>query len=96
LRKLEACLSEFGGQAAQYKLEALDSWLSDREESSICVAAIGDERRCSIRAHGREFEAVSQVTSRSGCGGWFATWAAICSAVARAEAFERAFGDGVG
>lgn len=93
MRRLEECLAAFGSEAAQNKLEAIESWLSDRDESSICVAAIGAERRCSIRAHGREFEGVSTVTGR---GGWWATWCAICAAVARAEEFERAHGDGVG
>ena len=93
MKSLEECLAAFGSAAPQSKLEALDVWLSARGESSICVAAIGDERRCCVRVHGEEFEGVSQVVGR---GGWWATWCAICAAVAMAEAFERAPGANVG
>lgn len=92
-KSLEQCLAAFGGTAPQFKLEALEAWLSERGDSSICVAAIGDERRCCIQAHGAEFDGVSQVAGR---GGWWATWCAICAAVAKAEAFERAKGADVG
>ncbi len=94
LRPLELCLAELGNDRVTYKLEALEAWLSDREPASLCVAAIGDERRCSINAHARDFGGVSQISA--GRGAWWAAWCAIAAAVARVEEFERAGGADVG
>jgi hypothetical protein len=75
-------------------LEALDLWLDERGDASICVGVVGNTRRCTLRAHGREFEQVQEVRTEG--GGWWATWCAIVGATTLCERFERAPGADVG
>lgn len=93
-RTLAECLAPWG-DIPTHKLEALESWLADRAESSLCVGAFEGLRRCTVSLQGRAYEGESTVAPGP-CGGWWATWCAICAAVAKAEAFERAAGADVG
>jgi hypothetical protein len=87
---------EAAHDAAARKLEALDTWLSDREQSSICVAIVGRERRCTLCVAGVTFEGWSEVQGPRPEDGWCAQWRAIRAAISLAETFERAGGADVG
>jgi hypothetical protein len=92
LPNLTECLGRVEPSSPHGKLEALDLWLSSRLDSAICVGCVGDQRRCSLRAHGKTFHSTAITRGDA----FAATWRAIGNVVRKAEEFERAHGAGVG
>lgn len=95
MKRIWECCQNAETRAPAYKLEALDSWLSDRVEASVSVGVVSERRRCTIQAHGKTFEAETRAADEPG-GGWRATWFAIVEACTLCERFEAEAGADVG